>query len=160
MKKTHKRKMMIKFLKGDATKPVGEGNKYITHCCNDIGAWGAGFVMALSRRWPAPKREYTKLCNSKNAKLGTLQIVHCEGEIFVANIIGQKGIHKKGNQVPVRYSAIRKGFQQLKEYILKNSGSVHIPDMIGCGLAGGSRAEMIKIIEEELEDIDVYIYHL
>jgi hypothetical protein len=33
----------IKYVKGDATKPVDtdpKTNKIIIHCCNDIGAWG------------------------------------------------------------------------------------------------------------------------
>jgi O-acetyl-ADP-ribose deacetylase (regulator of RNase III) len=28
---------MIKYTKGDATRPVGAGNKIIVHVCNDIG---------------------------------------------------------------------------------------------------------------------------
>jgi O-acetyl-ADP-ribose deacetylase (regulator of RNase III) len=41
----------IFYMTGDATAPVGEGQKLIVHVCNDIGAWGAGFVLALSKRW-------------------------------------------------------------------------------------------------------------
>jgi len=36
---------MITYLVGDATQPQGEGVKVIAHICNDIGAWGAGFVI-------------------------------------------------------------------------------------------------------------------
>ena len=48
----------INYLVGDATRPVGEGVKLIIHCCNDIGAWGAGFVVALSKRWEGPEKCY------------------------------------------------------------------------------------------------------
>lgn len=41
----------IQYLKGDATNPQVEGNKIITHICNDIGGWGKGFVLAISKRW-------------------------------------------------------------------------------------------------------------
>jgi len=34
--------MDIKYIKGDATNPAGEGNKLIVHICNDIGGWGKG----------------------------------------------------------------------------------------------------------------------
>ena len=27
----------IIYLKGDATEPIGEGHKVITHVCNDVG---------------------------------------------------------------------------------------------------------------------------
>ena len=32
----------------------------IVHVCNDIGAWGKGFVMAISNRWPEPESRYRK----------------------------------------------------------------------------------------------------
>ncbi|MEV6001124.1 Appr-1-p processing protein, partial [Streptomyces griseomycini] len=28
-----------------------KGVKVIAHVCNDIGGWGKGFVLAVSRRW-------------------------------------------------------------------------------------------------------------
>ena len=42
---------MINYLTRDATAPTAIGNKIIVHICNDIGAWGKGFVMALSKKW-------------------------------------------------------------------------------------------------------------
>lgn len=42
--------MTIHYLKGDATNPVGPGPKIIAHICNDIAAWGKGFVLAVSMR--------------------------------------------------------------------------------------------------------------
>ena len=42
--------MPIQFITGDATAPIGKGNRIIAHVCNDIGAWGAGFVLAISKR--------------------------------------------------------------------------------------------------------------
>ena len=41
----------IRYVTGDATRPEGEGPKIIVHICNDIGAWGRGFVLALSKRF-------------------------------------------------------------------------------------------------------------
>ncbi len=43
--------IQINYVKGDATAPIGIGNKIIVHICNDIGRWGKGFVMALSKKW-------------------------------------------------------------------------------------------------------------
>ena len=71
--------MKIEYLKGDATSPVKEGNKIILHICNDIGGWGKGFVMAISKKWKA-------LVESKNLNdryyvwvggLGTEAPVYC-----------------------------------------------------------------------------------
>ena len=51
---------MIHYLKADATAPQTEGNIIITHICNDIGAWGKGFVLALSKRWKTPEKQAVK----------------------------------------------------------------------------------------------------
>lgn len=45
----------IEYIKADATLPQSEGTIIITHICNDIGGWGKGFVLALSKRWKAPE---------------------------------------------------------------------------------------------------------
>lgn len=42
------------YLTGDATAPGGTGTRIIAHVCNDIGHWGKGFVLAISKRWPEP----------------------------------------------------------------------------------------------------------
>jgi hypothetical protein len=44
----------INYLKGDATFPEAKGTKIICHICNDLGAWGKGFVLAISKRWSEP----------------------------------------------------------------------------------------------------------
>ena len=48
----------IKYLVGDATKPQIAGNKIIAHICNDIGAWGRGFVLAVSKLSPVPEHRF------------------------------------------------------------------------------------------------------
>ncbi len=52
---------MINYVKGDATSPIGDGVKLIVHVCNDIGAWGAGFVLALSKKWITPEKQYKRI---------------------------------------------------------------------------------------------------
>ena len=51
---------MINYLKADATIPQAEGNIIISHICNDIGAWGKGFVLAISKRWKEPAKQYKR----------------------------------------------------------------------------------------------------
>jgi O-acetyl-ADP-ribose deacetylase (regulator of RNase III) len=48
----------LRIIKGDATSPQDKGRKVIAHVCNDLGGWGKGFVLAVSRRWPEPERDY------------------------------------------------------------------------------------------------------
>ena len=40
----------LRIIKGDATRPQASGPKIIAHICNDLGGWGKGFVVAISRR--------------------------------------------------------------------------------------------------------------
>jgi len=153
---------MIKYVKGDATLPQGEGQKYICHIVNDIGLWGAGFVLALSRRWRDPERLY-KLWyrESNNFKLGEIQLVPVEGDITVINMVGQKNIRGMGNKPPIRYEAVKKCLEQVAAYAKKDNASVNMP-RIGCGLAGGDWKEIEQIIESVLikNNIEVTVYDL
>lgn len=153
----------IIYIKGDATQPVGDGQKIIVHVCNNIGGWGAGFVLALSKRWSEPEDVYRKM----NHKLGEIDLVRVEDDILVCNLIGQEGTTSRpaGNALlpPVRYVAIEVGLNNLADIILSvNSGkdmSVHMP-MIGSGLAGGNWFIIERIIEETLcrKGIPVTVY--
>lgn len=45
--------------KSDAVKNLPKDkNVLLTHIVNDIGAWGAGFVVAVSKQWPGPEKLY------------------------------------------------------------------------------------------------------
>ena len=104
----------IKYIVGDATSPIGDDRKIIFHCCNDIGKWGKGFVLALSDKWPITKTEYKKWYTAKKGfKLGAVQFVKVESDIVVCNMIGQHGIRKQGKVPPIRYSALGKCFDKL-----------------------------------------------
>ena len=155
--------MKIEYAKEDATSPPGEGNKIIVHVCNDIGGWGRGFVMAISSRWKEPEENYRQWHSSKiNFALGGVQFVKVEGNIRVANLIGQRDIkNNKDGIPPIRYEAISKGLNNVADKAKEIAGTVHMP-RIGCGLAGGFLDKMEKIILEELVDkgIQVTVYDL
>ena len=141
---------MINYTQGDATQPQGEGPKVIVHCCNNVGAWGAGFVMALSRRWEKPEQFYRRLFRSGyTPALGFVQLVRVEDDLMVANLIGQNGIGMSSG-IPIRYEAIRKGMKTLRYLALKKGMSIHMP-RIGCGLAGGTWDRMGPLLEEVFE---------
>jgi O-acetyl-ADP-ribose deacetylase (regulator of RNase III) len=147
----------INYIKGDATQPIGSGVKVITHVCNSVGGWGAGFVVALSRRWPQPESSYRnwfKNRSVKEFKLGEVQLVQVEEEVFVANIIGQEGIGWSKGIPPVRYEAIRQALSQVRQYCITLNASVHMP-LMGAGLAGGEWSEIEKIVEEELCEYNI-----
>lgn len=141
----------IQYIKGDATHPTGNGNKIIVHICNDIGGWGKGFVMALSKRWKAPEQEYRNWYASQDGfELGAVQFVQVEKELWIANVIGQHKIRKdeQGN-LPIRYKAIQDGLKKVNQKAKELNASVHMP-RIGCGLAGGTWDKIEPLITKEL----------
>lgn len=152
----------ITYLKGDATCPQAKGVKIIGHICNDIGAWGKGFVLAISRRWDKPEAEYRAWYNagqSAGFALGAVQFVQVEPYIWVANMIGQRGIRRGSSGPPIRYEAVSLCLTQLAIRAKELEASVHLP-RIGCGLAGGDWSRVEPLIIEHLceADIPVTVY--
>lgn len=151
----------IRYIKGDATQPVGDGSKIIVHICNDIGRWGKGFVVAVSARWPEPEKQFREwYASGEGFALGNAQLVTVEPHLWVANVIGQHKITNAKNSLPpVRYEAIQEGLRQVADFALIHKAAVHMP-RIGCGLAGGTWDKIEPIIQQELADkgIEVTVY--
>ncbi|MCI0539183.1 MAG: macro domain-containing protein [Verrucomicrobiales bacterium] len=156
--------MQITYQTGDATRPVGSGPEIIVHVCNDVGGWGKGFVVAVSRRWPQPEQRYRAWHRGEEPQpfaLGQVQFVLVEDELWVANLIGQHGMGFRNGVPPVRYDAIREGLRVVAAKARELGASVHMP-RIGCGLAGGKWEEIEPIIQEEVSanGIAVTVYDL
>lgn len=154
---------MIKYVKGDATSPVGEGKKVIAHICNDIGAWGAGFVMALSKKWSEPEDHYRteakKVIPNGTLTLGDVQFVPVTNEITVANMIAQHGIRSisYNNKIPpIRYDAVNECLTKVNQYCIDNKATLHAP-RFGASLAGGDW-NIIEAIINSTMSVDVTIY--
>jgi len=152
----------LAYKRGDATAPEEDGPKVIVHICNDIGRWGKGFVMALSRRWSAPASEYRRWHHSKNGfKLGNIQIVKVEDDLWVANMIAQKGVGRRNGNVPIRYTALEEALRKVAAFAQAHKAHVVMPK-IGCGLAGGKWGKVCEIVQDELvaKGLDVTVYSL
>lgn len=152
----------ITYFKGDATAPVGDGTKIICHVCNDVGGWGAGFVLALSKRWREPEARYRAWYaqgESAGFRLGAVQLVEVEASLMVANMVAQRGVRAAGGVPPIRYDALRECLTTLAEQAASRRASVHMP-RIGCGLAGGSWPEVEAIIDATLvaTTVPVHVY--
>lgn len=162
----------IRYVVGDATAPEGDGQKIIAHVCNDVGAWGAGFVLAMSKRWPVVKEEYKSFMASEDHPgrdegrrgevLGGVNCVNVSREIYVANMIAQHGVrYDKDGKPPIRYDALVSCLNRLTYLCGLLGASVHMP-RIGCGLAGGDWRIVSAIIESTLCDqgIPTTVYDL
>lgn len=167
----------IKYVEGDATQPQGPGPKLIAHCCNDIGGWGSGFVVALSKRWKTPEQWYRAWHRGSEEhraipfELGEVLFVPVEippqTPIWVANIIGQHKTKATSSVPPIRYEALTKGFHRVREFCqdFQNFNeepiSVHMP-RIGAVLAGGDWDVIQRLIHNTLvaHGIEVTVYDL
>jgi O-acetyl-ADP-ribose deacetylase (regulator of RNase III) len=150
----------VNYVRGDATEPPAGGNRIIGHICNDIGGWGRGFVVAVSKRWPEPERAYRRWA-AEGLPLGEIQLVEVAEDLWVANMIGQHGIFRGPDGPPIRYGAVQSCLEKLAEEALRLTASVHLP-RIGAGLAGGRWERIEPIIIEALaaRDVPVTVYDL
>jgi O-acetyl-ADP-ribose deacetylase (regulator of RNase III) len=152
---------------GDATRPIAPGNKIIVHVCNDVGAWGAGFVLALSSRWKEPEESYRSWFKEQanqdewpKLQLGETIFVPVEPEITVANMVAQHGIGLISGSPPIRYDALEECLRDVARWARDwDHASVHMP-RIGCGLAGGTWREIKQIVLRSLEGVETYVYDL
>ncbi|MEU9075919.1 macro domain-containing protein [Kitasatospora sp. NPDC004745] len=153
----------ITYVRGDATAPLGKGVKVIAHVCNDLGGWGKGFVLALSGRWPEPEAAFRRWHRERAGNdfgLGALQLVRVGPYVWVANMVGQRGIRTgRSTGVPVRYEAIDTALAALGDRALELGASVHMP-RIGCGLAGGrwERVEPLVAARLVARGVPVTVY--
>lgn len=152
----------IRYVRGDATSPQAKGVKVIAHVCNDLGGWGKGFVLAVSRRWDEPERVYREWHRHRAANdfgLGAVRFVQVEPYVHVANMVAQRGIKRGSKGVPIRYDALGECLERVGARAIELEASVHMP-RIGCGLAGGRWSEVEPLIERHLvgRDVPVTVY--
>ncbi|MCO8277286.1 macro domain-containing protein [Actinoplanes sp. TRM 88003] len=152
----------LRIIKGDATSPQAKGPKLIAHVGNDIGGWGKGFVLAVSRRWPEPERAYRQWHRARAGNdfgLGATQLVQVRPDVWVANMVAQRGTRTGSNGPPIRYDAVERCLATLARHAGDLNASVHLP-RIGCGLAGGrwERIEPLVVAALCARDIDTTVY--
>ena len=149
----------IQYLEGDATRPIGTGNKIIAHVCNDAGKWGKGFVLALSKRWREPRDAFLLVHSRRALMLGMVQLVPVERSIWVANMIAQHDTVPQDGVPPIRYDALLDCLKQLGFEAHQRNASIHIP-RIGCGLAGGKWERVETMLRDTLPLTPVFVYDL
>lgn len=157
---------MVKYVKGDATKPIGDGPKIIAHIVNDEGLWGAGFVLAIDKLSPRPKKFYKAEYQFQIdhgmvfMPLGMIDMVVAGRETYVCNMVAQHRTIRTVKQ-PICYKSLEVCLTKLAETAIEEGASVHMP-RIGCGLAGGDWNVVESIINRTLtlRDVDVTVYDL
>lgn len=148
----------INYIKGDATRPIGEGTKYLVHICSNGNVWGKGFVLTISRKWKKPEKVHR---SRDSYPLGAVTLIKVEKDLYIGNMIAQNGINRRG-QRPIQrvdYEALRSCFRKIRKKIGDNNISIHMP-RIGTGLGCGKWEIVEKIITKELQGLKIYVYTL
>lgn len=158
----------INYVTGDATAPPGDGVRFIVHVCNDVGGWGSGFVVALSRRSTIPEACYRSWYRGEEGNGNPFELGQVQGVAFdrpgvvVINMIAQRGIrHDRKAPPAVDYEALGKCLEQVCTLASVMDASVHMP-RIGCGLGGGDWNVVEDLIKQNLliHDVPVTVYDL
>jgi len=168
---------MIHYIDGDATDPIKD-KALICHIVNNVGAWGSGFVLAISKKWISPEKAYrdwrhgkidrvAQVNMDKSFILGNVQFVPVSliqgKEIWVANMIAQKHYRnpKSTTETFLQYDKLNVTLIKSFAFAVEKKLTLHMP-RIGCDRAGGEWSKVEPLISTHSHDsgIDVYVYNL
>lgn len=137
---------------GDALSPRGNGPQLIAHVVPDVKAvWGGnGFAAQVKRRFPAAWITFRDrmAANFKQLPLGSTITGDLTGNVYIANMIAQRGIGPSSTP-RLRYAALASCLSQVRAKAMELGATVHMP-RIGTG-HGGANWNLIKeIVSTEL----------
>lgn len=137
----------------------------IIHQVNCMGAMGAGVALAIKNKWPIAGEKYKEYVDSFAPRerwklLGQAHAVHINDDLVIYNLFGQYDYRSEGRKT--EYSALANALKVMigdLEYDYKREGSsILIPDLIGCGLAGGDKNVVMDIIKTILGSYKSGVY--
>lgn len=132
-------------------------NIIIAHIVNNVGAWGAGFVVQLGKKYPLAKNLYKQAIKDQHITLGSCQSIEVDKEnnIYVANLVAQDNRNIKKNRL-VNYASLAYALDNLlmrcnleKYKMNKDDNFEFWMPLIGCGIGGGDW----NIVKELISDI-------
>ena len=168
-------------VKGDATKPQTLDHRVlVAHVCNTLGAFGAGFVLAITKAWGyRVKDKYQAQISTSDEKgeekLGKVSYILCtqapsgavlKPQIVVANMIAQESTVNRDNPRPLKYNALARCMDDVARIVLKSQNenkcridSIHCPKF-GSDLSGGDWAFIKELINDcwLVKGINVTVY--
>lgn len=116
--------MRIAHIKGDATRPLGTGIKFIGNLCSIAGMWKGKFMNALAEKWPEVKDDFNCWKSGVNSIIienkkpwpilwgGSTRYTEVDSDITVAHMVAQ--------DVPVAEAPFQdKSYKYLEECLHK-----------------------------------------
>jgi O-acetyl-ADP-ribose deacetylase (regulator of RNase III) len=143
---------MITYIKGDVTCAP---QQLIAHGCNCSGGFGSGVAGAIKKKHPPVREAYLA---HKNKVLGTCQYVDHSDRIWV-NAFTQQSYGYDGKQY-ADLTAIGYCLADIADYMAEHELHTIAMPKIGCGLGGLNWDQVGILVENLLEDYEVFIYEL
>ena len=158
-------KKKLQYIKGDLFTHNFHNKTIIPHVCNNIGAWGSGFVIPLGKHFPRSKERYLAWYKqgwegvSGPFGLGKMQrvIVDDKKGIYVANMIAQT----MGGKRPLNYVSLVECMDKVAVFATKWRLNIVCPKF-GSDRAGGDWNFIEQLIEDcwLYRDINVTVYYM
>jgi hypothetical protein len=153
----------ITFLVGDALTPRGDGHRIVAHVVNDkTPNWGAGFGMAVRRKWPAVQDAFRRWAENTPRALTLGNVFHTtvDAHTTVFQLICQHG-YGPSPTPRLRYAALNTCLEELADFALAKRASIHMP-RIGVGEGGGAWGLIEQLIDASLcaQSLRVAVYDL
>lgn len=129
----------------------------IIHGCNAFHRMKSGLAKEISERYPEVVEADNKTTYGDRSKIGTYSQCLVNNTIYdgflIINAYTQFHMNKIGE--PFKDHFEYEGFQNILNELLKNYGSYRFGfPKIGCGLAGGDEAKIMKMLEDFSKKVD------
>lgn len=141
----------VHVLAGDATKPVGLGNKIIAHVVNTgTPRWGGGFARVVAKTWPDVQKDFVSWVEEDRSHLvlGSIRHSRVGKELAIVSMVAQQG-YGPSPRPRIRYGALEACLLEVAKVAQKSKASIHMP-RVGCGQAGGSWPVVQELIDSLL----------
>ena len=150
---------MIHFVKGNL---LDSKCNLICHQVNCQGVMGSGVARQIREKWPEVYNQYCERVESSLTRgqdlLGQTQAVNINENQSVVNIFGQLYYNYDGRKY-TSYDAFETALYTIKK-TYSNKVSIAFPYKIASDRGGANWRVIRTMIEEILEDREVYIYYL
>lgn len=150
---------MIRYVKGDLLETDCD---IICHQVNCQGKMNSGVAKAIREKWPVVyenyRIKYEECVWCKRSPLGDIQIVLVDTNQTVVNLFSQENFGYDGKRY-TSYDAFWNCLNLLKQSTLPEQ-TIAFPWRIGCVRGGANWAVIRTMIEEVLNDRDIYFYSL
>ncbi len=117
----------IIYLKGDATRPRGDGFRIICQVVNDKAPlWGGGFALVVRRRFPKVQEDFSFWAKERDELfiLGSSRFCLVDKSLAVFNMICQKG-YGPSRRPRIRYSPMKACLDKLADVAAEREARGH-----------------------------------